>query len=246
MRSAGCVVNDMLDSRFDAQVERTKDRPLASGELSKKQAASSGLLMLSGAAACLLPLNQPTQLLAVACVGPTAVYPLMKRFTWYPQLFLGLVFNWGAVMGCAAVTGSVSPAAWMMYAGCVSWTVAYDTIYATPDRKYDAALGLKSSALAFGEQGIKRAVPALALGAAALWELSAYSAFGSAGAACMLPSSAYLMYSTLRVDYDDPSSAARYFNRSGYVLGPLVMGSIIASKWIEQVGDAWPIALSFT
>ena len=151
MRSAGCIVNDMWDRDIDSQVERTAGRPLASGAVSMKQAFVI-LLLLSGIGlAVLLQLNMPSILLGLASLPLILLYPLAKRITWWPQLMLGLVFNWGALMGWSAITND-----WpglpsiLLYLGCVAWTIGYDTIYAHQDKEDDALVGVKSSALKLG------------------------------------------------------------------------------------------------
>jgi 4-hydroxybenzoate polyprenyltransferase len=123
VRSAGCIVNDLWDQKYDAKVKRTASRPLASGALSSRQAMRALVVMLCGGAACLIPLNPLTQTIAACSVVPIMVYPLFKRFTSAAQLFLGLTFNVGAIMGVASSSGMVTPASFMLYLGCVSWTV---------------------------------------------------------------------------------------------------------------------------
>lgn len=153
MRSAGCVINDIWDRNIDAQVERTKNRPLVTGEIRVPQAKLLflGLLMLGGA--ILFSLNPETILLGFAFTLPVIIYPLMKRILPVPQLFLGLTFNAGALMGYTAMTATLDPAAWWLYAACVFWTLGYDTIYAYQDVKDDLKLGIKSAAVFFGKYG---------------------------------------------------------------------------------------------
>lgn len=152
MRGAGCVVNDLTDMKFDALVERTKDRPLPSGRVSVFQA----ILFL--AALCLIGLvillqfNELTLYLGVGSLLLIVVYPFMKRITYWPQAFLGLTFNWGALMGWSAVTGRLDLPAFLLYAGGILWTLGYDTIYAHQDKQDDALIGVKSTALKFGDK----------------------------------------------------------------------------------------------
>lgn len=152
MRAAGCVVNDLWDRRLDAQVERTRTRPLASGEVSPRQALVFLFVLLSLSLAILLQMNALTIALGFLSLLPVVLYPLMKRVTWWPQLFLGLTFNWGALMGWATATGTIAPAAWLMYAGGIFWTLAYDTVYAHQDKQDDALVGIKSTARLFGDK----------------------------------------------------------------------------------------------
>ena len=152
MRGAGCVYNDIVDRRLDAAVERTRARPLASGRVGLRAAwallAGLGLLGLI----VLLQLNRLAAAIAVASLLLVAAYPYMKRITWWPQAWLGLVFSWGALVGWAATAGEVPPAAVALYAGSVFWVVGYDTIYALQDVEDDALVGVKSSARALGGQ----------------------------------------------------------------------------------------------
>lgn len=152
MRSAGCIINDLWDQKLDASVSRTQTRPLASGDMNARQALVflSILLALSlGVLLCLPPLAVLLGLLSLPLI---VFYPVMKKITWWPQLFLGCTFNWGALMGWAAVTNKLSLASFLVYAGGILWTLAYDTIYAHQDIKDDALIGIKSTARLFGDK----------------------------------------------------------------------------------------------
>ena len=150
MRSAGCVVNDLADRDIDGHVARTKDRPLANGELSVKQAQGFLLLLLVLAAATLLFLNNLTRLLSLVGLALAMTYPLFKRWTYLPQVPLGAAFSWGLIMAFAAVQGTVPPQAWLLFIGSLFWIVAYDTVYAMIDREDDLRVGVKSTAILFG------------------------------------------------------------------------------------------------
>ena len=152
MRGAGCVVNDIWDRDLDKMVERTRERPLASGAVSVKQAAAFLSLLLMIGAAILLSMNMLTIMLGLLSLPLIALYPAMKRITYWPQLFLGLTFNFGALMGWAAVTGELSAAPLFLYLGGIFWTIGYDTIYAHQDKEDDALAGIKSTALKFGNR----------------------------------------------------------------------------------------------
>lgn len=152
MRGAGCTINDILDRHFDAQVERTRGRPIPSGRVTVGQAASFLILQLLIGLAVLLQLNGTAILLGVASLALVFAYPLMKRITWWPQAFLGLAFNWGALMGWAAATGDLDWPPLALYAAGVAWTLGYDTIYAHQDKEDDARIGVKSTALRFGDE----------------------------------------------------------------------------------------------
>lgn len=150
MRGAGCTWNDITDRNFDGRVSRTQRRPIPAGEVSLLQAfvflAGLGLAGL----AVLVQFNRYTIILGVTSLLIVAVYPFMKRITYWPQLFLGLAFNWGALVGWSASQGSLALPALLLYAGGIFWTLAYDTIYAHQDKEDDALIGIKSTALKFG------------------------------------------------------------------------------------------------
>lgn len=151
MRGAGCTLNDIADRKFDALVARTRSRPIASGRIGVIQA----LLFLAALSLVgfiiLLQFNSFTVVLGAASLGIVAIYPFMKRITNWPQLVLGLAFNWGALVGWSATQGSLAWPAVMIYAGGIFWTLAYDTIYAHQDKEDDVLIGVKSTALHFGE-----------------------------------------------------------------------------------------------
>lgn len=150
MRGAGCVYNDLVDADLDRQVARTAARPVASGRVSAK-AAWAWLLLLCGVGlAVLVQLHWPARLVALGAVLPVAAYPFMKRITWWPQAWLGLVFSWGALVGWIELRGDLLPVPALLYAGSVAWVVGYDTIYALQDREDDALVGIRSSARALG------------------------------------------------------------------------------------------------
>ncbi|XP_026325346.1 4-hydroxybenzoate polyprenyltransferase, mitochondrial isoform X2 [Hyposmocoma kahamanoa] len=151
MRGAGCTINDLWDKDIDAQVERTKERPLVSGAITKKQAVAFLGAQLTLALGVLLQLNCYSVLLGASSMVLVIAYPLAKRFTNYPQLFLGATFNWGALLGYSALQGHVAPEVCVpLYIGALAWTVIYDTIYAHQDKLDDARIGMKSTALTFG------------------------------------------------------------------------------------------------
>ncbi len=151
MRGAGCTYNDLVDVEIDSQVARTRSRPLPSGRATKKGALIFlGLQLLLGLIV-LLQFNTTTILLGLLSIVTVIIYPFMKRVTWWPQLFLGFAFSWGALMGWPAVTGSIHPAPVLLYLGCICWVIGYDTIYAHQDKEDDALVGVKSTARLFAE-----------------------------------------------------------------------------------------------
>ncbi len=149
MRSAGCIVNDILDKEFDAKVHRTKNRPIASGKISIKLAILYSLILCFLALLVLLNFNLLTIILALSSMPLAFSYPLMKRFTYWPQLFLGITFNYGLILGWTAIKGQIDFIAITFYIGAIFWTLGYDTIYGYQDIKDDEIIGLKSTSIKF-------------------------------------------------------------------------------------------------
>ena len=154
MRGAGCTWNDITDRDIDSAVERTRSRPIPSGQVSLQQAVIWMMLQAILASLILFSFNKIAIYLGILSFLPVAVYPFAKRFTWWPQVFLGIAFNWGILLAFAAHTGTVTLAAVIMYGGAIFWTLFYDTIYAHQDREDDALIGVKSTARLFGEKTV--------------------------------------------------------------------------------------------
>jgi 4-hydroxybenzoate polyprenyltransferase len=154
MRSAGCVVNDMADARFDALVERTRNRPLATGEVSKREAVVLALVLALAAFVLVLPLDRLTILLSVAALALAATYPFTKRFFALPQAYLGVAFGFGIPMAYSAQIGQVPPIAWLLLLANVFWAIAYDTEYAMVDREDDLKIGIRTAAITFGRHDV--------------------------------------------------------------------------------------------
>ncbi len=152
MRGAGCVYNDIVDRRLDAAVARTRSRPIAAGRVSVQAASVWLVLLCLVGLAVLLSLPGLAQIVALGSLGLVAAYPFMKRITWWPQAWLGLTFNWGALVGWTAITGSLDAPMLALYAAGLFWTLGYDTIYALQDKEDDALAGIRSSALALGNR----------------------------------------------------------------------------------------------
>ncbi|WP_235528291.1 4-hydroxybenzoate octaprenyltransferase [Sphingomonas sp. Leaf231] len=175
MRGAGCVYNDIVDRDLDASVARTRDRPLASGAVSTKSAWIWLLALCLVGLLVLLQLHLSAAIVSLAAIAPVAAYPFMKRITWWPQAWLGLVFSWAALVGWTETWGTLTLPGLLLYAGTIFWVVGYDTIYALQDREDDALVGIRSSALALGRH-VRAGVTicyalALALWAAAFWQM---------------------------------------------------------------------------
>jgi len=154
MRSAGCIVNDILDKEFDKKVTRTKNRPIASNNVSVKLALAYSLILCFFALIVLLNFNIITIVLALGSMPLAFTYPLMKRFTYWPQLFLGITFNYGLILGWTAVTGEINIIPILFYFGAIFWTLGYDTIYGYQDIKDDEIIGLKSTSIKFKKEPI--------------------------------------------------------------------------------------------
>jgi len=150
MRGAGCTWNDITDRHFDGQVERTRSRPIPSGQVTAKKAAVWMVLQALIALCILLTFNTNAILLGFISLVPVAIYPFAKRFTYWPQVFLGIAFNWGSLLAWTAHSGSLGLPAVLLYAAGLAWTLFYDTIYAHQDKEDDVMIGVKSTALLFG------------------------------------------------------------------------------------------------
>jgi len=150
-RAAGCVINDFADRKVDGHVKRTEQRPMASGKISSKEALVFFALLMGVSFLLVLCTNAPTIWLSFGALALAATYPFMKRYTYYPQVVLGAAFSWGIPMAFTAETGSLPAAAWLLYIANLLWTVAYDTYYAMTDREDDLKIGVKSTAILFGD-----------------------------------------------------------------------------------------------
>lgn len=235
MRGAGCTWNDLTDQEFDAAVARTRSRPLPSGQVTPRRAAAWMVAQALLAFLILLSFPAPAILLGIASLALVCVYPFAKRFTWWPQVFLALAFNWGALLGWAAQGAGLGWPPVLLYAGGIAWTLFYDTIYAHQDREDDALIGVKSTARLFGADTgrwltgflvASVALLALAVGTAGLdgGALAAALA-GVAGFA------AHLVWQLRRLDIDDPATCLMLFraNRDGGLIlcAGLAMAAIL-------------------
>ncbi len=226
MRGAGCTYNDIVDRDFDARVARTAARPIASGQVSVAQA------FIFLAALCLLGLgvllqfNLFTVVLGASSLLLIAVYPFAKRFTFWPQLVLGLTFKWGALVGWAAVTGSLALPALLLYAGSVLWTIGYDTIYAHQDKEDDALVGLKSTALRFGD-ATRRWLAGFYAGAVLLWGVAGLMAGGRLAFLLALTLAAVqLAWQVATLDTRDGGNCLARFKSNRWVGWLLLLGLV--------------------
>jgi 4-hydroxybenzoate polyprenyltransferase len=222
MRGAGCTLNDLADRDFDAQVARTRSRPIPSGQVSVKAALAFLILQCLAGLVILLQFNWPTVVLGAASLVLVAIYPFMKRFTYWPQIFLGLAFNWGALVGWSAIHGAVSWPAVLLYLGGIAWTLAYDTIYAHQDKEDDVLIGVKSTALKFGAASVTWIagffIVALVLIEASLWLAQARLLAHMGVAAAAL----HAAWQIARLDIDNPQNCLKLF-RSNRDLGLLLL-----------------------
>ena len=230
MRGAGCTLNDIADRHYDGQVARTRLRPLPSGAASVRGAIIFLLLQLALGAGILFTFNWTTVLLGCAVLALIGTYPFMKRITYWPQVFLGLNFNWGALIGWTAVTGALARPSLLLYLGGVFWTIGYDTIYAHQDKEDDVRIGVKSSAIALGESTrpwlfVFYGVALMAWAAAGLAAgLGAMFWVGLAAAA------AQLAWQAARVSIEDSTDCLAKF-RSNRAVGWLLLAGVVAGHF---------------
>jgi 4-hydroxybenzoate polyprenyltransferase len=227
MRSAGCAYNDIVDRDLDRRVERTRLRPLASGRVSLKRAWMLVVGLSLAGLVVLLQLNPAAQIVALLSLAPVAAYPFMKRITWWPQAWLGLVFSWGALVGWPAVTGSFGLPALILWIGSIFWVIGYDTLYAIQDIEDDALVGVKSSARALGDRarlgvGICYSL-AVAGWAAAIWSVRP----DWIALLALLPAAIHLAFQVARADPNDGAGALALF-RSNRFTGLLLFLGFLA------------------
>lgn len=228
MRGAGCVLNDIADRNFDGKVARTALRPIPAGEVSVFQAVLFMAALMAIGLAVLLQFNQATIIVAIASLPFVAIYPFMKRITWWPQFFLGLAFNWGALVGWTALAGELSIVPLLLYAAGIFWTLGYDTIYAHQDKDDDALIGVKSTARLF-EQDSRRWITAFYVGMIG-WLLL----MGLAGelhwsfAIALAPFVWALLRQARDTDLDDPIACLAAF-RGNREAGLMLLGAFIVA-----------------
>ncbi|MBK8458626.1 MAG: 4-hydroxybenzoate octaprenyltransferase [Phyllobacteriaceae bacterium] len=232
MRGAGCTWNDLVDAEIDAKVERTRSRPLPSGQVSRKQAYGFlGAQAMAGLVA-LLQFNGFTVLLGASSLAVVAVYPFMKRVTWWPQFVLGLAFSWGALMGWAAAKGELAAPAIILYAGSILWVIGYDTIYAHQDKEDDALVGVHSTARLF-DANTKYWLAGLYGGALALFAIAFALAKVPAPALAGLVAAGVHMARQIRtLDIDNADQCLKLF-KSNAIVGWLIFLGLVA-------GGLWP------
>ena len=233
MRGAGCTYNDIIDREFDAQVERTRSRPLPSGRVTPLQALVFAVILSLIGFLVLIQFNGFTIALAIASLALVAAYPFAKRLTNWAQLVLGLTFKWGALVGYAAVTGGLDWPALLLYAGCICWTIGYDTIYAHQDSRDDAVIGLRSTALRFGALTTNW-LAGLYSGAVLMWLLAALSASGGWPVLVALALVALQMvWQVATLDTQSPANCLERF-KSNRIVGWLFFAGLVVDLVLVQ------------
>ena len=236
MRGAGCAYNDIVDRDFDGRVARTASRPIPSGQISVRNAWVFLIALCLVGLAVLLQFNPYTVALGLGSLALVAVYPFMKRVTWWPQAWLGLTFNWGALMGYAAIMGTLTPAPLLLYPAGIAWTLGYDTIYAHQDKDDDALIGVKSSARRLGA----KTKPALAL----FYTITVALAAAAGAAAKISPwalllfalPAAHFVWQIRKTAIDDPAVCLGVFrsNRDAglLMLAPLLLAALVRGSYV--------------
>ena len=231
MRGGGCVINDLFDRDFDARVARTADRPIASGAISIPRALLFLAILFGISLLILLQFNLFAVAVGVASLLLVVPYPLMKRITWWPQAWLGLTFNWGALLGWAALRGDIAAPALILYAAGFFWTLGYDTIYAHQDKEDDALVGIKSTARLFGDRSrpwigaffaVCLALLALTGGVVGL----SWPFYGGLAMAAV-----HAIWQTASADFDDPKNCLFRF-KANRDFGLIVLAAIVAGQVI--------------
>jgi 4-hydroxybenzoate polyprenyltransferase len=234
MRAAGCAYNDYIDRDYDARSARTASRPIPAGQVTPAEALAFAAICAFIGFLLLVQFNAFTIKLGVASLVLVGVYPFLKRFTYWPQLVLGLAFNWGALVGWAAVMGSIGLPALLLYAGSVLWTVGYDTIYAHQDREDDLLLGLRSTAIRFGES-TKSWVGGFYAGAIVLWLLAGFIAgthliYFTA----VVMASLQMAWQVMTLDTADGANCLRRF-RSNRDVGLVIFFGLVADMILSRM-----------
>ena len=233
MRGAGCTWNDLVDRDLDARVERTRSRPIPSGQVSVPAAAAFLVLQALVGLAVLLCFNGFAIAVGIASLAIVAVYPFMKRITWWPQVTLGLAFSWGALMGWAAAFGRLDPPALLLYAGAIAWVVGYDTIYAHQDREDDALIGIKSTARLFGERTRPVLASFYALGLCLLALALAAAGAETIAFVGLALFGAHLAWQVQRLDVNDPALCLKLF-KSNRDAGLLLFAALVLDAWLGR------------
>jgi len=230
MRSAGCIVNDISDKEFDKKVERTKNRPIASGNISVKLGLFYTIILCSIAFLVLINFNNLTIILALGSMPLAFTYPLMKRFTYWPQLFLGITFNYGLVLGWTAIQGEINAVAIIFYFGAIFWTLGYDTIYGFQDIKDDEIIGVKSTSIKFKKKPKLFLTTCYLLFLISLILVSFIMKLNSMSYFFILISAVHLFFFQIyNFNYQDPKTCLKIFKSNNF-FGAIVLCNILIGK----------------
>ena len=230
MRSAGCIVNDISDKEFDKKVERTKNRPIASGNISVKLGLFYTIILCSIAFLVLINFNNLTIILALGYMPLAFTYPLMKRFTYWPQLFLGITFNYGLVLGWTAIQGEINAVAIIFYFGAIFWTLGYDTIYGFQDIKDDEIIGVKSTSIKFKKKPKLLLTTCYLVFLISLILVSFIMKLNSMSYFFILISAAHLFFFHIyNFNYQDPKTCLKIFKSNNF-FGAIVLCNILIGK----------------
>ena len=227
MRGAGCTWNDITDRDLDALVERTRSRPIPAGQVSVPQAAMWLVVQALIGLAVLLQFNRFAVMTGIASLIIVAVYPFMKRITWWPQVVLGLAFSWGALMGFAVTQERIDATALALYAGSIAWVIGYDTIYAHQDAEDDALIGIKSTALLFGARTKPALMVFYATAVALIGVALALAGAGFPAWIGLAAFAAHLVWQIRRLEISDPALCLRIF-KSNRDAGLLLFAGLLA------------------
>jgi 4-hydroxybenzoate polyprenyltransferase len=232
MRGAGCTWNDITDRDLDAMVERTRSRPIPAGQVSVPQALVFLVVQALIGLTVLLQFNRFAVATGIASLAIVAVYPFMKRITWWPQVVLGLAFSWGALMGFAVILGRIDGTALVLYAGSIAWVIGYDTIYAHQDAEDDALIGVKSTARLFGQRTHQALIAFYALAVALIGCAIALGGGGLPAWLGLVAFAAHLAWQIARLKIDDPALCLRVF-RSNRDAGLLLFAGLLLDAWMR-------------
>jgi len=231
MRGAGCTWNDLVDRDLDGRVERTRSRPIPSGQVTVAQATMFMVAQALIGFLVLIQFNRFTIMTGIASLLVVVIYPFMKRITYWPQIFLGLAFSWGALMGWPAAFGRLDWPALVLYAGSILWVIGYDTIYAHQDREDDALIGIKSTAILFGQNTGQMLVVFYALAVVLIGIAGTMAGGGLIFFAGLAAFAAHLSWQIIRIDIDDPVLCLRLF-KSNRDAGLILFAAMLAAATV--------------
>jgi 4-hydroxybenzoate polyprenyltransferase len=235
MRGAGCTWNDIVDRDLDGRVERTRSRPIPSGQVTAAQAMAFLVAQALVGLAVLLQFNRFAIGAGIASLGIVVVYPFMKRITYWPQIVLGLAFSWGALMGWAAAFGRLDAPALVLYAGAIAWVIGYDTIYAHQDREDDALIGIKSTALLFGPRTKAMLAVFYSLAVGLIGVSGLLAGARAAFAVGLAAFAGHLAWQIVRLDIADPDRCLRLF-KANRDAGLVLFAAMLADACLQAAG----------